>query len=438
MVIINALQKPQSFLKSDQNILSDIGIYLDDLKLLKRQKRTYYKNIVQCLRKCKIMNYQQAIDNYLEVIRYLCQTKDFSPIQTILNTPMLLNQDFPEITVSFSEYLLIKGFNAKLIAVCENILDSFANEHINLLEIEFLCTNAKSGIVDRVSSYQNFQEIYAKTEPNSLLFIQSLIGVASAQLSIGNYKNSLFNFEKLLKIIDNNLITENNTVINYLKADVLEGKARLFMIDNNWKESLSLYKELENICREYNLTTKLIHCLGHEGVINRKIQNYDIALTYFQEAKEIAIKINSDRSIEWINHHTAYVLLNQGQYDLAEQLAKECLQKAKSEKRDNETGDFYEQCGLIQLAKKKTNEAIESLELSLSFRKKVGNVHGSASSYKHLALAYLINKNYIKSYLAIKECFTIFHNLKVLGLIRTYRIVYLFLEWTIGKKSWTA
>lgn len=438
MAIEHTLAITQSSIKSDEKLLSEIGIYIDNLKIVKRQKRTYYKNIVQCMRKCKLMNNQELIDSYLESIIYLCKTKDFPPIQIILNTAISFNKEFPQIVVSFSEYLLIKGFYVKIVAVCENILDSFANENINLLEIELLSAKGKSGIVDRVSSYQLFKEFHTKTQPNSLLYLESLVCLAHGELSIGKYKDSLANFEKVLTIIENNQSSNNTHKINELQADVLEGMARLAMINNNWQNSLLLYKKLENICKEYNFIYKLIHCLGHEGVINRKIKNYEIALQYFQEAKEIATKIDNERAIEWVNHHTAYVLLNKSQYDLAEQLAKKCLEKAVLEKRDNETGDFYEQLGLIKLGKNKINEAIENLDLSLFFRKKIGNNHGIASSCQHLSLAYLISGNYYKSYQNLKECLNIFYGLNVLNHTRVYRILYLFLTWKISKKSWTA
>lgn len=209
-------------------------------------------------------------------------------------------------------------------------------------------------------------------------------------------------------------------------------------IDNSWERSLSLFKEAENLYKIYNLKHKLINILGHQGVINRKIRSYDLALKYLQEAKVIAIQLNYEISLEWVNHHIAYVFLNQGQYDLAQELSQEGLEKSILAKRDNITGDFYEQIGLIRLGQNKVNEAVESFKLSLFFRKKIGNIHGTASSYKHLSLAYLINGKYIKSYQAIKECLIIFHNLKVLDFTRTYRIVCLFLEWAIGKKSWTS
>lgn len=438
MALPNTLTITQSPIASDEHLLSEIGIHIVNLKSFTRQKRAYYKNIVQCLRKCKVMNNQESIDGYLESIRYLCNTKDFLPIQTILNTPLPLNPEFPEILVSFSEYLLIKRFSVKLVAVCENILDAFTNENIDLLEIELLCAKGKSDTIDRVSSYQLYHEVYTKTQPNSLLYLQSLVCVAHGQLSIGNYKDSLDNFENILNIVENYQSFDNTHKIHEIKADVLEGMARLAMYKYNWKNCLFLYKKAENICKEYNLMVQLINCLGHEGIINRKIKNYDIALQYFQEAKEIAIKINHQRAIEWMNHHTAYVLLNKSQYDLAEQLAKECLGKAILEKRDNETADFYEQFGLIKLAKHQINTAIENLELSLFFRKKVGNQHGIASSYKHLSLAYLTNKKYGESYRAIKECVTIFYQIKLFSFSRIYRILYLLLEWTIGKKSWTS
>ncbi|NJN73351.1 MAG: tetratricopeptide repeat protein [Limnothrix sp. RL_2_0] len=426
-------------IESDKKLLSQIGIHIDKLRSATRQKRTFYRNIVQCLRKCEIMSNQDLMDNYLESIMYLCRVRDFAPIQKILNTAILLNQDFPKIVVPLSEYLLIKGLYRKLVAVCENILDSFDNENIDLLEIEFLLAKGKSGIVDRVTSCQLFQEFQAKTQANSLLYLQSLVCLAHGQLNIGNYKDSLSNFKKVLIVIQENQFFSTDLYrIHEVKANIFEGMARLAMIDNNWKKSLLFYKRLEDICKTQNFMPKLVNCLGHQGVINRKVNNYDVALEYLQESKKVAIKINSPRAIEWVNHHTAYVFLNKGQYDLAEELAEECLVKAILEKRDNEVGDFYEQVGLIKLGKNNINKAIENLELSLFFRQKVGNHHGTASSYKHLFLAYFIKKQYIKSYIAIKKCLVIFYKLKILGFARTYRIVHLFLEWTIGNKSWTS
>lgn len=429
-----------TYLLSDEQQLAKIGIYIDSLKHTKpKQKQNYYLKIVQCLRECKNMNNQKFIDNYLNSIIYLCENKEFSPIQTILNIPIPLKPEFPEITVPFSEYLLIKGFNTKLIAACEKILTSFAQEDIDLLEIELLLIKGKSGIKDRKCSYELFQKIHTETEPNSLLYIESLYFLALAQFNLGNYKDSLANFEKNLNIIDNKLISDHSNKVYEIKADVLEGIARIAMINNKWSNSLFLYKQVENICKKYKIIpTKLIHCLWHQGVINRKIKKYDMALQYFQEAKEIAVKIHDERAIEWINHHTGYVYLNPGQYDLAEQLAQECLEKAKSEKRNGETGDFYEQLGLIKLAKKQINEAIEDLKQSLSFRGTVGNEHGKASSRKHLSVAYLAKGDYLQAVIEIKECIKIFYQMNVFGLSRIYRILYLFLEWTIGKKSSTS
>lgn len=428
----------KSAFQSDKEILSLISINIDDLKSVGRRKRTYYRNVIQCLCKCRVMSDQELIDNYLESIMYLCKTKDFEAIQVILNTTISLNPNFPETVVPLSEYLLIKGFHIKLIAVCEDILNSFDSNSTDLLEIDFLFTKGKAGIVDRVTGHQLFWEFQKNTQTNSLLYLQSQVRLAHSKLNIGQYKDSLAGFKKISTIVQSNLLLCDTYKIHELQADILEGMARLAMIDNNWQDSLLLYEQLADICKKQNFMPKFVNCLGHQGVINRKIKKYNIALEYFEEARQIAIKIDSPRAIEWIDHHTAYVFLNKGKYNLAEKLAEKCLVKAISEKRDNEAGDFYEQLGLIKLGKNKISKAIENLELSLFFRKKVGNHHGTASSHKHLCLAYFAHGQYIEACISIKECLLMFYKLKVLGFRRTYRIAYLIWEWTMGSKRWTS
>lgn len=434
MLTSNNSHLSQSSIKSDEEILLEIGISIDSLKSLKRQKRTYYKNIIQCLRKFKVLNNQEAIDNYLEAIGYLCETKDFLPIQIALNNHLPLNQNFPEITVCFSEYLLIKGLYIKLTALCQKILDSFVNENIDLLEIELLFAKGKSGIIDRVSGCQLFQEVHNKAERHSIVYIASLVCLAHQQIWVSNYKHSSINLNHCLNIISNYYNLDDIYNIYAIEADILEGLAGLERINNNWKKALLLYEDNIILCKAKKMTHKLISPLLHKGVINRKMKRYELALESLQEAKKIATNINSQHAIEWVNHHLSYVFLDKGQYGLAEQLSKECLEKAILEKRDNATGDFYEQFGLIQLAKGKIDEAIKSLRLSLSFRQKVGNNHGMASSYKHLSLAYIINKNYLESYQMIKECLTIFSNLKILSIARIYSIIRLFYKWIVGNR----
>ncbi len=148
--------------------------------------------------------------------------------------------------------------------------------------------------------------------------------------------------------------------------------------------------------------------------------------------------IGSRLVVAWIDHHKAYVFLNQGQHELAQALAEKSIKEAYTEERDDMIGDFHEQLGLIKLGKGQIDEAIDSLQLSLFFRQKIGNNHGIASSHKHLSLAYLKSKQYIKAYQYIKQCLTIFYKLKVLNFTRLYRIGYLFFNWIILGGRWTA
>lgn len=428
-----------------EEILLEIGVCLNNWQSLKRKERVYYRNIAQCLTKIKSIGTQEeVVDLYDEVIRYLCQIRNFAPIQTILRIPLTLHDTL----IPFSDYLLIKGFAEKLAALCLNILDSFVNEGTNLLEIEFLLAKAKSVSLDRVLSYQIFEKVHQKfitlnreTEDSLLLYLESLLCLSNAKLGIGKYREALLDLRKCLQIINESLFYfshDYESKIDQLKADVLAQMAWLAMVKNNFHRSLVLFKEAQNLYMHYNLKHKLIGTLVHQGVINRKIRNYDLSLKYLDQAKEVASSINFRLVVAWIDHHKAYVFLNQGQHELAQALAEKSIKEAYIEEKDDMIGDFHEQLGLIKLGKSHIDEAIDSLQLSLFFRQKIGNSHGIASSYKHLSLAYLKSKRYIKAYQCIKQCLTIFYKLKVLNFTRLYRIGYLFFNWIILGGRWTA
>jgi tetratricopeptide (TPR) repeat protein len=423
---------------SRERILSSIGILVEDIRLIPRERRTYYINITQLLRKIEEdYTHKEKVDRYIDILKYLCQTKDFVPIQNILHIPIELTEINPNIKTTLVNYLLDYGFSVKLYVICRMILDSFQNENIDLLKIEFYLVTAKSASLDRISRCQLLEDFRKKVSNNFLISINVLNSLAFKQFDIGNYTEASKNFKTILNRIEqqeksNNISVpqnnENYVNIQKIKSDVLEGLARIEMIIYKFKNALELYNQVILIRQKYNFLYELLSPLVHQGVIYKKLKEYDSAIDYLIKAKEIAIKINNKGSIEWVNHHLAYVLMLQKKYDIAEELARECLEQAVLEERDNEMGDFYEQMGLIKLAKKNNLEAINYFELSLFARQRVENKHGEASSLNHLSVSLFRAGNYIKSFIRVKKAMIIFYNLKILNLKRLYRIISLFWE----------
>ncbi|TVP60086.1 MAG: tetratricopeptide repeat protein [Nodularia sp. (in: Bacteria)] len=403
-----------------------------------------YISIINWIKNYKPNSNAQDIDQvkgYTEAIYYLCTLQKFQSIEYLLSINITIVNNSLSLPLSLSEYLLFRGLERQLMDVCDEIIDYFLNTENNLTRIYMLRAKAQAGIANtRQAACDFFQELCVNIDKSSEYYIEAAANLAIAQVYSGEYKQGREKLYYYLNELGKNSNSSKN--ITDIKSDILEHLAWIAINSSNFKDAIHFYNETIEIREEYGLLHKLISPLLHQGVIQRKLKNYDKAVTYLEKAKEIAQAFGTERQTEWVEHHLAYVLLNQGKYNLAESLCLSCIDRAIQEQGSSIYGnsgipDYYEQLGLIKLAQRKIDEAIKYLEMSRDLRMTLHNKHGVASSLQHLSIALWNKKNYIKSIKTFCTALKLFNQMRILNMSRFWRTINLVLEWTIGKRRKT-
>ena len=376
----------------------------------------------------------EKVKGYLHAIYHLCELQDWKATKYMLDLPITMTYNSISLSLPFSEYLLFRGLEQQLLNVCEDTINSFPNTESQLASIYLLKARSLAEIVDRKMACDIFKEICTVIDKYSEDYIEATARLAMGQIYSGDYKEGEKNLISQLKELEKAPNFSPKTI--ELKAEIFQYLAWYAMNASKFKKAIYYYEIAVKIRKESGLIHKIVDPLLHLGVIQKKLKNYKNAITYLQQAKETATIFMNESYIEWVDHHLAYVFLEQGNYCLAEQLCKSCIEKAKERHREeNNSGksaipDYYEQLGLIKLAKGKVNEAIQLLEMSLTCRINIANKHGTASSLKHLSIALWYQKKYLKSLYFLGNSLKTYSELKILNFQRFFNTIKLFLEWT--------
>jgi len=209
------------------------------------------------------------------------------------------------------------------------------------------------------------------------------------------------------------------------------------MNTTNFDKAIELFGETVRCREKLGLLHKIPNPLAHQGIIMRKVGNYQEAFRLLEKAKNNAKLLESESLITWINHHLAFVLLNQGKAMEAEKLCISALEGNQREDNLWGIGDCYEQLGLIDLALNGFERAEEDFMTALRIRQRIGNRHGIASSTLDLALVSWHQKNLLKAMTFLVRGFYLYYRLKILSIQRLQRMLKLAFTWTLGNRKWT-
>ena len=301
-----------------------------------------------------------------------------------------------------------------------------------------LKARALSGISDRVEDGWNLFEKICRQEPTySGLYIEAKTSLGISKIELGFYQEGLQHINTVLTLIDSHNKINSSSKIQELKADILSTQGYYEMNLSHFAQAIELYKQAATLLKNLGLEHKLISPLAHQGIIMRKMGKYEQAFNYLIEAQKTAIKINNELDIAWINHHLAYVFLNQGKTEFAQKLSESSLEAFRKIERKRGISDCYEQLGLINLAQKKYDEAETNFKRSLNIRISINNRHGEASSLLNLALSSWDKKQYLKSLGFLFKGFKLYFKIGVINRVRFVRILKLAYTWTIGRRDST-
>jgi len=385
----------------------------------------------------------EQVSRYLQSLYHLCQLQAGEYIKFILSIPIFINPSRISLSLPLYEYLLFKGLSRTLLEESQQIINSLTDTDRDITYIIMLKARALSDISGATQdACLLFKEICSKTQEGSDIHTEATARLGIRQVSSGIYQEGILNLKKSLTVIDYLLedhpeFGDNKLRFYEIKSDILESFAFYKMNSSNFTQAIDLYVKIIEIRDKYGWLHKLIGPLVHQGILMRRMGNYNQAMIYLNEAKARAVEISNENNPTWIDHHLAYVHLNQGKISEAEKLCKSSLEGYKRIESLGGISDCYEQLGLINLAKREIKDAEKYFEMSLNIRKSIGNLHGSASSVLDLALVYWHNKRYLKSIRLLLLGFSLYYKIGVLNHVRFARMLKLAYVWTLGDRKWT-
>jgi len=419
-------------------LLKDLGICPQTLAdNCSSQELDNYIGIVNWLTRRKLKPGSSALEKtkgYKEALHLLCELQEWEKIQIILHKSLPINSN---ISLPLYEYLLFNELSRELLAISQEILTSLEGYEHDLTFVELLKARAMSATNNQLEEARVLlEELFNKSLSGTEIHIESLAYLGMRQVNSGSYKEGIENLNSALLKADKSDFVDT-AKIKELKTDILENLAFFEMNASHFQDAMRLYSEVISLREELGLFHKIVGPLAHQGIIARKIGDYEQARTFLEKAKKQATEIESESQVVWVSHHLAYVLLNQGNPDLAEDLCKFSINGYQ--KFDNQWGlsDCYEQMGLICLAQRNFDQAENHFQRSLNTRKMIGNRHGTASSTLDLALAFWNKRNFLKAIFYLLKGFYLYYNLGILNRTRFRRMLKLALVWTFGNKKWT-
>ena len=429
---------------SEIELLRELGLDKIELKTIKPARtRSQYQAIINWLIKSQQFSpsdaRQHSSENhakrYIEIIHHLCEVKSWEMIQVIIHKPIfgVLNTPLP-----IYEYLLFKQLSRELLTLCEEILVSLKNASCDLSFIRFLKARALSENGETLEeSKALFEQVFSQSKEGTEIYCESLSYLGIRQINSGLYQEGVESLEKALAKIDLYNLLKKSQRIRELRTHILENLALYEMNTANFDKAVELLDETVKCREELGLLHKIPHPLAHQGIIMRKLGNYEEAFRFLDKAKNNAKLLESRSSITWINHHLAFVLLNQGKSIEAEELCRSALEGNQEEDNLWGAGDCYEQLGLIDLALSRFENAEEHFMTALRIRQRLGNKHGIASSTLDLALVSWHRKRFLKAIVFLVRGFYLYYRLKILNTQRSRRMLKPAFTWTLGNRKWT-
>jgi len=386
----------------------------------------------------------EQVSSYLESLYHLCQLQVGERIKSVLILPISINPQ-PEIfSLPLYEYLIFKNLERNLLKVIHCVLSSlkYTKDDVSffiLLKARTLSSIRDTGTAEEACNI--FREIRLHLQNNVETYIEATAYLGIRQVYSGIYKEGISNCQEAMTMINNLIKTSGQTNLNWkmweIKSDILEVFAFYEMNLGRFQKANHLYKEIIDLRKQIGTYHKLISPLVHQGIVMRKMKKYNEAIEYLTEAKNQDNKTGNKNYPTWINHHLAYVHLNQGNLPIAEELCKSSLKEYKKLENQEGISDCYEQLGLIHLAKNEWDNAEKNFKIALDIRESIGNRHGKASALLDLALASYHKKWYFKSIIFVIKGLVLYYKIGILNRIRLSRMLRLVYVWTVGKRNWT-
>ena len=384
----------------------------------------------------------EQVHGYLEAIHHLCKVQADKLINFLLAIPITTVDSVVEkLPLPLCDYLTFKGLYRNLLEISNEIISSFSKGETDLNSVFILKARALEGSGLLKDAQDIYEKVGLQSVPDSANHIEATACLGMCQIQAGLYQIGVSNVHKALILIESfldvNADLKSRLRFVELKADIFNNLAYFEMSQSNFEKSIKLYLEVFEIRKANKIVYKLVDPLVHQGILLRRIGEYNRAILRLTEAREKAREVKDEQAMTWIAHHMAWVLLNQGNVLLAEEQGNISLDGYKKVENKRGISDSYEQLGFIYLAQDRIKDAKENFELAYTIRKEIGNRHGLASSMLGLALYYWHKRQYLEFAKFLINGFKQYYQIGVFNRARLLRILNLAYVWTIGKKNWT-
>lgn len=424
----------------------------DEIKYIQpTSRRVQYRAIYNWLYKyqySKVRNPSEKALSYIEAIHHSCKVGEFRFVLHIFHEKsFVLPSSSP---ISLYQFLSLTQSSRNIVEISQEILSSFTLENISgeleseLLMIELLHAKAISELESELrKSLILLQKFCYKSKNHQAINLLARSFLGMHQITSGVYQKGIETLLNILEEIDYVTNTKWSPYLYDTKADILEKIAFYRMSQRNYKESIRLYDEAIDLNKELGLIYKNVMALANQGIVFRRTGNYEKSINVLEEAKSEIFKISNgslnswiDFTLSYVEHHLAYVFLDQNKLELAEHLCLKVLEKNKSMINDWGVADCYDQLGLISLRRRNLKEAEIYFCKSLSTRKMIGNPHSIVSSIFHLAALYRAKGEILKSVIYIMKGLNMYRRLGLFNFKKIGRVIELAKIWVSGKRGW--
>jgi tetratricopeptide (TPR) repeat protein len=328
-------------------------------------------------------------------------------------------------------YLRQRGLDTLLLQWCEDGLQACKILQRNRGWLLLLMSEAQNALgqwEESAASIQAAMEASEVEDPPT--YARAVLSFGRLQLNQGDYETALETLAEAERLLSEQ---SNYEGVATARSEV----AAYYLNRRELDKALSLYQKVEQLRREAGATEASNHTLLMLGVVYRKKEEYEKAITYLQRLLERGKSQSNPGAMATAAHHLAWVRLNQGNVSGARRQCGRAMALYEDIGDLRGTSDAYEQLGLIMLAEGRTNESLSYLEHSLEMRRELGNQHGVASSLRHLAVVHLRMGHLLLAVRKFWQGLSTYRRLGVLSRQRLSAILQEIFDWIVRGRWWT-
>jgi serine phosphatase RsbU (regulator of sigma subunit)/tetratricopeptide (TPR) repeat protein len=204
---------------------------------------------------------------------------------------------------------------------------------------------------------------------------------------------------------------ENDTLFNRLVASK-DGKDKVLKLNKasegaweigDYTQGLTYANEAKKTAQKINFKKGEAYALNNIGIIHDYLGQYAEAMENYFKALPLQKQINDQEGLAYTYNNIGLIYSNQNNFKKALHYYNLALEIRKKNNDSHGLSSVYNNIGIVQMNQDKHEEALKSYQASIAIDSMINEEYGLSASYSNVGLIYLDLKDYTSSLIYFKK-----------------------------------